>query len=105
MSNPPPIDEAMSNFRNDFYAASSRKPRDAMIQTWTRFHRQWFGNEDIVPLTVESLEKVSCLFKMGSYRSYKNYLSRIKELHTESGHSWTLELHGEEMHEISAAGH
>ena len=83
----------MRNSRKDYYAASSRGPRDAMIQTWTRFHKQWFGNGDIVPVTVESLEKVSCLFKLGPYKSFKNYLSRIKEVHTESGYPWTQRLH------------
>ena len=82
----------MSQFRGDFYAASSRKPRDAMLQTWARFHRRWYANNDIVPLTVESMEKVSCLFKLGAYKSYKNYLSRIKELHQESGYVWTHAL-------------
>lgn len=72
LSDPGAIDEAMRNFRKDYYAASSRRPRDAMIQTWTRFHKQWFGNEDIVPVTVESLEKASCLFKLGAYKSFKN---------------------------------
>ena len=93
LDDPHAVDSAMAAFRKDFYAASSRRPRDAMVQTWTKFHRQWFGNDSIVPLTVESLEKVSCLFKLGSYKSYKNYLSRIKEIHTECGHEWTLQLH------------
>ena len=83
------VEEAMASFRRDYYAASSRKPRDAMVQTWTRFHRQWFENDEIIPLTVDSLEKVSCLFKLGSYKSYKNYLSRVKELHSEAGYPWT----------------
>ena len=92
LSDPKAIDEAMSQFRGDFYAASSRKPRDAMLQTWARFHRRWYANNDIVSLTVESMEKVSCLFKLGAYKSYKNYLSRIKELHQESGYVWTHAL-------------
>ena len=92
LSDPKAIDEAMSQFRGDFYAALSRKPRDAMLQTWARFHRRWYANNDIVPLTVESLEKVSCLFKLGAYKSYKNYLSRIKELHQESGYVWSHAL-------------
>lgn len=92
LSDPKAIDEAMSQFRGDFYAALSRKPRDAMLQTWARFHRRWYANDDIVPLTVESMEKVSCLFKLGAYKSYKNYLSRIKELHQESGYVWSHAL-------------
>ena len=83
----------MAAFQTDFYAASSRRPRDAMVQTWTKFHRQWFGHDDIVALTVELLEKVSCLFRLGSYKSYKNDLSRIKEIHTECEYEWTGQLH------------
>ena len=41
----------------------------------------------------DSLEKVSCLFKKGAYKSYKNYLSRIKEIHCEAGYAWTPQLH------------
>ena len=32
--------------------------------------------------------KVSALFKLGGYRSYKNYISRIKDLHITSGFLW-----------------
>ena len=92
MSCPAAVDEAMDSLRKDFFAASSRKPRDALLQTWCRFHKQWFGNDEIVPLTKESIEKVSCLFKLGGYKSYKNYLSRAKELHCEHGHAWTQSL-------------
>ena len=89
LSCPHAVDEAMANFRKDYYAASSRKPRDAMFQTWLKFHRQWFNNDEVVPLTVDSLEKVSCLFKLGAYKSFKNYLARIKEVHCEAGFLWT----------------
>ena len=92
MSDPKAITDAMDQLRSDFYAASSRRPRDAMLQTWAKFHRRWYANDDIVPLTVESLERVSCLFKLGGYKSYKNYLSRIKEHHQECGFVWTIAL-------------
>lgn len=92
LDNPKAVDDAMANFRNDYYASSSRKPRDALVQTWTKFHKHWFGNDQIVPVTTESLEKVSCLFKIGGYKSYKNYVSRIKELHIESGFVWSQPL-------------
>ena len=92
MSDPRSVDEAMANLRRDYFAASSHKPRDALLQTWCKFHRLWYGNDEVVPLTVESLERVSCLFKIGACKSFKNYLSRIKELHTEWGYPWTMPL-------------
>ena len=92
MNDPVAVDRAMASLRDDFYAATSRRPRDALVQTWIRFHRQWFGNDEFLPLTTDSVEKVSCLFKIGAYKSFKNYLSRVKECHTEAGHPWTTQL-------------
>ena len=93
LENPSRVDEAMADFRRDIYAATSRRPRDALLMTWSKFHRKWYGDQsDPVPLTEESLERVACLFKIGGYKSFKNYLSRIKEHHVDSGFIWTQSL-------------
>ena len=51
--------------------------------------KRWHGS---FPLSINSLEKASCLLELGSYKSFKNYLSRIKEIHTEAGYMWTQAL-------------
>ena len=94
LDDPSRVEVAMADFRKDIYAATSRKPRDALLLTWSKFHRKWYGDlSDPVPLTEESLERVSCLFKIGGYKSFKNYLSRTKEHHVDSGFIWTQSLH------------
>ena len=93
LEDPSQVDEAMADFRKDIYTATSRRPRDALLMTWTKFHRKWYGDQsDPVPITEASLERVACLFKIGGYKSFKNYLSRIKEHHVDSGFVWTQSL-------------
>ena len=93
LEDPSRVEEAMANFRKDVYAQTSRRPRDALLLTWSKFHRKWYGDDSSpVPVTEESLERVSCLFKIGGYKSFKNYLSRIKEHHVDSGFVWTQSL-------------
>ena len=60
---------------------------DSLSQTvvWKRWHGSF-------PLSINSLEKASCLLELGSYKSFKNYLFRIKEIHTEAGYMWTQAL-------------
>lgn len=80
---------ALKDLVDDMYASSSRAPRDALLRTWSKFHRQWYGPEvDVLPITEDKLLKVSSLFKKGGYKSVKNYLSRIKEHHITSGYVW-----------------
>ena len=94
VSDPRALGEAMSDLRNDYYAASSRKPRDALLAIWSKFHKHWYGQEaNPIPVTEESLERVACLFKLGGYKSFKNYLSRIKEVHDAAGYVWDNSLH------------
>lgn len=76
LEDPGRAEEAMADFQKDIYAATSRRPRDALLLTWTKFHRKWYGDQsDPVPVTEASLERVACLFKIGGYKSFKNYLS------------------------------
>ena len=63
------------------YAATSKKPRDALLKTWVRLHTCWFGEDGqpAFPLNEIKLVRVSALFKSGGYKSFKNYLSRAKD--------------------------
>ena len=63
------------------YAATSKKPRDALLQTRVRLHTGWFGEDGqpAFPLNEIKLVRVSALFKSGGYKSFKNYLSRAKD--------------------------
>eukprot|EP00435_Cladocopium_sp_Y103_P056907 s446_g19.t1 len=84
---------ALNELFTDMYASSSRAPRDALLNTWNRFHLKWFGESvEVLPTTEDKLFKVSSLFKRGGYKSVKNYLSRIKEHHITSGYDWPERL-------------
>ena len=82
--------EALKELERDMYARTSCGPREALLATWERFHTLWFGNQvAVLPLTEEKLLKVTALFKAGGYKSYKNYLSRVKDAHVMAGNPWT----------------
>ena len=84
---------ALVDFEADFFARSTRQSRDALLQTWFRFHGMWFPScVPVVPLTTEKLVKVSCIFKQGGYKAFRNYLGRVKDYHCELGHAWTEDL-------------
>ena len=59
------------------------------MKTWTSFHQAWFGDLPILPLTPDIIRRVSAAFKDGKYSTYPNYMSRMKDAHTEAGHPWT----------------
>ena len=81
---------ALRSLQNDMYAATSRGPRDAQYQTWRKFHCWWFGKDvPMLPLTEEKIKAMSSLFKVGGYKSYRNYLSRIREEHIKAGFQGT----------------
>ena len=44
------------------------------------------------PLSEQSLVRVSALFKLGGYKSFKNYLSRAKDHHISLGFEWSDKL-------------
>ena len=87
------LHRAMGSLVDDMFASSSRAPRDAPLNTWTSFHEKWFNNSGIIPLTPEKILGVSSLFKLGRYKSFKNYMSRIKDHHISAGHSWSDKLY------------
>ena len=86
-------DKALEGLLCDFYAASSDAPRTSQLKTWEKYHKSWYGgNSSAWPMTEHSLIRVSALFKLGCYKSFKNYLSRAKDHHVSLGHTWTDKL-------------
>ena len=54
---------------------------------------KWFGPQvPVLPLTVEKIQGVAAQFKRGRYRSFSNYVQRMKDEHEEQGHIWTRPL-------------
>lgn len=85
---------ALDHLLSDMYAATSKKPRDALLKTWVKLHVSWFGEEGCQPFPLNEiiLVRVSAMFKVGGYRSFKNYLSRAKDHHLQLGYQWSEAL-------------
>ena len=85
--------QAQHELEEDFYAITTRAPREARLVTWQKFHVWWFGEDiPVLPLTVSKICRISALFKAGSYKSYKNYISTIKDQHIAEGYPWDDQL-------------
>ncbi|CAK0886645.1 unnamed protein product [Prorocentrum cordatum] len=85
--------EALARLQEDFVAASAKGAKDSLLKTWQTLHINWFGpHTPVLPLTAEKLQAVGALFKAGKYRSFANYLTKIKELHLEQGGEWSDQL-------------
>ena len=86
--------DALRSLVDEMYAATSRRPREAQLATWIRFHAAWFGDlpgdpfQGAFPLDQDKILRVSALFKASGYNSYKNYLSRAKDQHLALGYTW-----------------
>ena len=72
---------ALESYRGSKSAISSIAPRETCLSTWRDFHMAWFGNDEYLPITTEKIEAVASMFKQGRYKSYGNYLTRVKEEH------------------------
>jgi hypothetical protein len=76
----------------DRHARSSVAAKASWINTWRRFHVLAFAESrppvPMLPVTPQTLVVVASLFKSGGYRGFPNYLSAVKALHIEAGHSW-----------------
>ena len=85
---------ALEKLVDDMYASTSKKPRDALLNTWVKLHTAWFGEtgEPPFPLDEAKIVRVSALFKNGGYKSYKNYLSRAKDRRLQLGYQWSENL-------------
>ena len=83
--------EALEDLVTDFAARSNVRPRETQQTTWEYFHTKWFGPEvPVLPLTVEKIQGVAAQFKRGRYRSFSNYMQRMKDEHEEQGHLLSL---------------
>ena len=74
-----------------FFVDSTRQSRASHFRTWTSFHFRWFGEGQVLPLTVDSMTAVAAQFKAQGYRSFPNYLDTLVDLH-KLEHPWTYEL-------------
>lgn len=96
---------AVEAYRKDVRAASDTSTSDA--RTWEGLHKEWWqwqGSPDLpaYPLTVEKIEAVGAMLKVGGYRSTSNYMSRAKDTHIGLKHPWTDDL-AREAHRFSAS--
>ena len=84
---------AMGELESDVLANSAKDSRRTLLKTWEEFHYSWFGEScEMLPLTLHKIRCVGAMFKKGGYRSFKNYLSAVKDLHIMTGHPWTIQL-------------
>ena len=84
--------EALEELRAGYRARSAQGPYASLLDTWSSFHQAWFGNHEVLPLTIDKIEGVSAMAKRGGYRSWPNYLYRTKAEHIRSGHPWSAQL-------------
>jgi len=83
-------EEALNAYERDKHALTAQGPRAAIIETWTRMLRLWHGMPTpILPVEPKDVAHVGALFKKYNYRSFANYLSRVKEMHIAAGYQWT----------------
>ena len=84
---------AIQAYNEAMYAPSSQAPQTALLRTWARFHKAWFGSTTpVYPITVSSLKAIASMFKAGGYGSYKNYLYAAKSYHLRAGFFWDQQL-------------
>ena len=77
----------------DNYAQSALGPRDSLLATWTKLHHLRFrGSAPVLPLTADKIRKVAALFKKAGYRSFANYVSRVRTLHVEDPEGYPVSI-------------
>ena len=85
------------------HAASAASSRDSLLSTWEFFLRRWHGlDKPAVPVDPADIGNVGSLMRVGGYRSFANYVSRVKEMHIRAGYDWT-QLHALESAQICRA--
>ena len=81
---------AIQNLIDGFSAASARPSSSARWSTWVAFHRAMADNdEDPLPLTADKVVRAASCFKEGGYRSFRNFMSKAKEMYIFAGLEWT----------------
>ena len=95
------IDEALSNYLRDKYAASSQASRRSTAATWREYHSKAMAampcerRVPLLPITSTSLAAVAALMKLDNFRSFANYLSWAKAEHIRAGYVWSQQLEQE----------
>ena len=85
------------------HAASAQGPRDSLLNTWCKILEQWHGERvPVVPVQPEDIIIVGAVMRDKGYRSFPNYVSRVKEMHIRAGFDWT-QRHALEAAQISRA--
>ena len=80
---------AIKNLIDGFSAASSRPSSSTRWNTWVAFDRVMAEEgEEPLPLTADKIVRAAACFKEGGYRSFRNFLSKAKEMHILAGHEW-----------------
>ena len=74
----------MEDLEADFYAASSKRPRDSLWTTWQTLSASW-GSRPL-PMTPKLCKQVAASLKAGAYRSAANYFSRARQEHILHGY-------------------
>ena len=81
--------QAQQDLEDDFYAITTRAPREARLVTWQKFHVWWFGEDiPVLPLTVSKICRNFCFVQ-------SRLLQVVQELHQHnqrSAHRWRLSL-------------
>ena len=87
------FETAVDALDRDMFAATSAGPRQAVLATYSKLHRAANGADaPVLPLTADMVRKTAALFKAGGYKSYRNYISRLREDHIAAGHEVPAQL-------------
>ena len=85
-------DAGVKRLRAEIYARTTTKARRAREATLRRIARSaGFG---LLPVTEDKLELVAAALKEGAYRSGREYLSLLKQMHLAAGFAWAPMLDG-----------
>ena len=73
--------QAIEELIRDMGAASSTSSMHARWATWRDFHVAMLGDEvPAQPPTTDKVSKVAAVVKAGGYRSFRNHLSKAREV-------------------------
>ena len=82
----------MASFERDILARSTALTRASNVRTWIFFHVRWFGEgTPVLPLTPGIIFAIAAQFKAQGYRSFPNYVSAMKDVHSDE-YPWSAEL-------------
>ena len=80
---------ATKNLVDGFSAASARPSSSTRWTTWVAFDRVMAEDgEEPLPLTADKFVRAAACLKEGGYRSFRNFMSKAKEMHILEGHAW-----------------